>query len=232
MSDGKPPPDEYEEGFEIVDDDDVSKEARQEPPRKKRRRKKRPSRHSVESSDRRAESDSESWALPLLLLGAGVVMCLIASVGIMGKAHAFRAIGFMLLYLIVMIPLAIGVLMIVGTYVGIDYGEFKRALLSLSAIAFFNNGIIWVLELGRVPVYGSLFICGLVCLGLFMTLFRLDMWEANISIVAINILEFSARFVFIMALISTDRTLDKKRDREAPVHLAPADTEEIDPPKE
>lgn len=232
MSDAKRPLNDDEPGYEVVEEDNTPQKPDDDQPRKKRRKKKRRVRRSTEISRTPDEAEGESWVLPLLLLGAGVVMCLIASVGIMGKAHAFRAIGLMLLYLIIMIPLAIGVLMIVGMYIGIDYGEFKRAILNLSAIAFFNNGIIWLLELGRLPIYGSLFICGLVCLGLFMTLFQLDMWEANISIAAINILEFSARFVFIMAIISADRPFDKKRDREAPVHLAPADTEEFDPQKE
>src|SRR5262245_49347987 len=143
MSDGKRPPDDDQADYEVVEEDNAPAPSDEARPRKKRRKKKRRPRRSLEPAHRTEVSESGSWALPIGRLIAGVIMCLVASVGVAGKDHALRAIGGMLVYLIIIIPLIIGLLMVVGSFAGIDYGEFKRAILNLAAIAFFNNGIIW-----------------------------------------------------------------------------------------
>ena len=123
----------------------------------------------------------------------------------------FRAVSGMILYLLLLIPLAIGTLIGVGIFAGIDYGEYRQAILNLAAIASFNNGIIWMLRVGKHASLWCVVTCGLICFGLFMLLFDLDMWEADISLVAVNAVEFAARLIVVLAIVTSQRHAEKKR---------------------
>ena len=72
------------------------------------------------------------------------MMSLAAAGGLGGKGYVFRAVAEMFVYLILLLPLSVDALMAVGTYAGVSYGEWKMAILNLSAIAYFNNGIMWL----------------------------------------------------------------------------------------
>lgn len=190
------------EDVEVVDDE----QERVAVPRqhgKLRRRKKKINVHEEDEKFRR----SVTW----FMLAVGVLMCFGGAINIAGRGAAFRAIWQMCLYLIIMIPVAVGTLMVLGMLVGIDYGEYKRAFLKLTAIAFMNNGVLLVVDGSGAPFLVTLPICMLVCYGLFMVLYDLDFWEAWISITTIQMVEFGAKFLLMMAMMASERHKEKKQ---------------------
>jgi hypothetical protein len=187
------------------DDDDRPRKKRplddgdDDRPRKKKKVKKKRSSSLYDDLEDRDKPifDVGDWVMSGLLFSTGLILSFMSSVGIAGTDHAFKALGVMFLGLIVLIPLVVGTLMIVGMLVGIDYGEYKSAIIKLTAVATFNNGLLWLAQWIGIPWFVAIAMCGIFCFGLFMGLFELDTWETNISLAAINGMQFLARLLLM-----------------------------------
>ncbi len=187
--------DDEERGYELVGDEDAVPTENSAPSDRPRRKKRRPRR----SADIESEINENSgwWVQPLLLIAPGVIMCLFAAAKIAGVGQMAATIVAMCVYMIVVIPVLIVALMFIGSLLGIDYGEYKRAIANLTAIAFFNNGLMWMFAMGHIPLFLSFVVCGIVAFVLFMWLFELDYWETKITILALNIAEFGAQLLMM-----------------------------------
>jgi hypothetical protein len=176
-----------------LDDEDEDR------PRKKKKVKKKRSSSLYDDLEDRDKPifDVGDWVMSGLLFSTGLILSFMSSVGIAGTDHAFKALGVMFLGLIVLIPLVVGTLMVVGMLVGIDYGEYKSAIIKLTAVATFNNGLLWLAQWIGIPWFIAIGLCGIICFGLFMGLFELDTWETNISLAAINGMQFLARLLLM-----------------------------------
>jgi hypothetical protein len=163
--------------------------------------------------------------LPLLLIVAGLALSFVAAGGVAGSDHAWRALAYMAGGLAAVIPVTIGVLVVAGMLLGIDYGELKAAILKLAAVAVVNNSILWTgdwigFSFWAIPV------AGIVCFVLFLTLFGLDAWEATMSLVAVNLIQFVAKLALVALMMTQERFEERKRKREqaaAPALLAARD---------
>ena len=144
-------------------------------------------------------------------------MSLAAAGGLGGKEFVFRAVVGMIFYLIILLPLSIGTMMFIGSYAGVNYGELKPAILKLSAIAYLNNGIMWVNAWAGAPSYMGVLLCSFVCFGLFMMLYDLDVWEAWISIIALNAVQFTAQIFVLTAIAAAENHAEKKKGIRPPV---------------
>jgi hypothetical protein len=156
--------------------------------------------------------DVGDWIMAGLLFSTGLILSLVSAVGRMGSDHVFRALGVMFLSLLVLIPLVVGTLMIVGMLLSIDYGEYKVAIVKLAGVATFNNGLLWLAAWIGIPWFIAIGLCGLICFGLFMGLFELDVWETNISLAAVQTMQFLAMLLIVYLAFAQARH-EARKDR-------------------
>jgi hypothetical protein len=185
------------------DDEDV--------PRKKKKRRRRLEEQTPEEEEAERERHNAivDWGVPLALMLFGFGMMMFASLSIGKKDTGMAAVstGFMLIstlvFALVSIPITIVGLMAIGMLLGIEYGTPLSAIRNLAAICFIANGIMFLGSaflsgLGGIIVYP---IAGLVTFGLFMTLFRLDVWETWVSLIGLNLISKALSLVLFMILI-------------------------------
>jgi hypothetical protein len=210
------------------DDDDRPRRSRRDDdyddddrPRKKKIRKKKQRGLYNELEDKSPHKfDVGDWIMSGLLFSTGLILSLVSAVGIMGSDHAFKALGVMFLSLLLLIPLMVGTLMIVGMMVSIDYGEYKMAIIKLAGVATFNNGLLWLAHWIGIPWFIAIGLCGLICFGLFMGLFELDTWETNISLAAVQTMQFLAKLLIIYLAFAQARheaRKDRSGDDDVPI---------------
>jgi hypothetical protein len=185
---------------EPVEDRDDRPEPAKPKPKKKRR-----VQPTTVDDDGQAARDQAlkefEWIWPLILLAAGVVLTFVGGFGAAGPIGAFQTLLVMVLGLLVTIPVTIIALMGIGMLVGIEYGRLGPAILKIAAIAFIVNGIYFVGEWMKLPVFIVFPIGCAVSFALFMTQFDLDTWETNASVGAVNVMTFIATMVMVGFLV-------------------------------
>lgn len=155
-----------------------------------------------ESRDRALREFEFIW--PLILLVAGMAMTFVGAFGASDGVSAFVTVAVMAVGLIITIPLSIVVLMVIGLFLGIEYGRIGPAILKIAAISFVVNGVYFLGSWASLPFFVIFPIgCG-VSFGLFMAQFDLDTWETNASVGSLNIMTFIANIVLIGFLVVAD----------------------------
>lgn len=157
------------------------------------------------------EKTAEEWLFPSIVFGIGILLTL-AAAAIVASQNSFIAIAVVVMMVltlvecVLMIPFAVGALMLVGKLCGIEYGTLTHTIRSLGAIIAIDTGIYWMggalasyipcvawpvtLVLGFVATYG-----------LFMKFFELDAMEARISIMAINFVTGVGTFLGVIITV-------------------------------
>jgi hypothetical protein len=214
-------------GFEVVEDEPAAKprpprrlraEAAEEPDpprpaRPKRTKKFRKQLPAEEDDSHERALRHYEWVVPSIVLGVGVILTGVGTVGVAGKEGALHDIGVMTVGLFVSVPLTIGALMVGGILMGIEYGRVGPAILKIAAITLVVNGVLWIGDWARLPGMLTLPVACLISFGLFMTMFDLDTWETNASLGMVNALTFLAHLIIATFLIVAESKADRKRDR-------------------
>lgn len=184
------------------DDDDAPR------PKKKKRRRDLTLTPEDEEAEQAKDNAIHEWGVPLSLMLFGLGMMMFAAFR-MGKADAGVAalstaamFGFTFLYALVIIPVTIVALMVIGMMIGIEYGTPLSAIRNLAAICFISNGIMFLGSsfAGGMAGIIAIPIAGVVSFGLFMTLFRLDVWETWISLVGLNLMSKALQFLMLIVM--------------------------------
>ncbi len=208
-----------------IDDEDDRYEDEDDRPRKMKRRKEAAAGKPV---DEEANSVLTEWVGPIFMVVAGLVMTVVGTWGVAKGPEAaiapmaavvIRVVGEM-----ISIPVTIIALMVIGSVFGIEYGTFFGAVRGLAAMGFLVGGLTDIFTWSKLPVFMYEPIIALIGLGLFMVLFRLDIWETLVTIFCLNVLSwvFSVvTFLIILAVLAKsggklDRDDDglKPRDRQ------------------
>lgn len=190
------------EAGERVDERDLSQFNDLKPGKKKLsaadRKRIRAEKRRLEREER--EKSAEEWLFPSVIFGIGILLSL-AAAALVAYQNTFAGIAVVVLLIVtviesvILIPVAVGALMLVGKVCGIEYGTLTHTVRSLASIIAIDIGIYWLgaalstyamcvawpiaLVLGFVTTYG-----------LFMKYFDVDAMEARISIGAINFVTF------------------------------------------
>ncbi len=197
----------------VPDDDDEPVRV----PRKKKKKK----RVAEEPVD---EPGANEWIIPLVLMGIGLVMTLVGTIGIArgdpeyglsaGAAVAVRLLG-----QVIAIPVTIVALIGIGTVMGIEYGTLTSTIRNLAAMGLFMGGLLDVFEWMHLPWFVYQPIMLILGLGLLMSLFGLDVDEAMATMVGLNLLAFllkSAIFILVMMIVHKEANKGGSRDRPTP----------------
>ena len=157
------------------------------------------------------EKNAQEWLFPSVIFGIGIVLT-VAAAAIIASHNAFVAIAVVVMMVltlvecVLMIPFAVGALMIVGKLVGIEYGTLTHTVRSLAAIIAIDTGIYWMggalasyIPCVAWPVAMVLGFCATY--GLFMKFFELDAMEARISIGAINFVTGVGTFLGVIVTV-------------------------------
>jgi hypothetical protein len=225
----RPEPDDADDaGFDVVDEPAAKLKPRPprrlraeaaeapDPPRSARPKRKKKFRKHIpveeDDSHERALRHFE-WVVPSIVLGIGVILTIVGTVGVAGKEGALHDIGVITVGLFVSVPLTIGALMVGGILMGIEYGRVAPAILKIAAITLVVNGVLWIGDWARLPGMLTLPVACLISFGLFMTMFDLDTWETNASLGMVNGLTFIAHLIIATFLIVAESKADRKRDR-------------------
>jgi hypothetical protein len=141
------------------------------------------------------QKNAEEWLFPSIVFGIGILLSLAAAV-IIGAQSPVVGIAVLVMLVItlvesvLMIPLAVGALMVVGKLCGIEYGTLTHTVRSLAAIIAFDVGVYWfgasLFPLTWISWPIALVVGFIATYGLFMKFFDVDVMEARISIGAIN----------------------------------------------
>ena len=173
-----------------------------EKPRKKKKKKvDKLSQQLLEKVDRDQESRDAAlrhfeWVMPAVVLAIGFVMTVVGAFGV-STINGIVTLGIVCAFVVIFVPLVIAGLMLLGMVVGIEYGRLGPAILKLAAITFVSNGIMCIGDWMRLPGFVVFPISCFICFGIFMTLFDLDVWEANVSSGVVNVLCFVANIILI-----------------------------------
>lgn len=198
------------------DDDDDST------PRKKRRRvgkdgkKYKLDRYMV---DEKPPTMMEQWGAPLFMMVAGLLMTIVGTIGLARQPDAlmnpFLAVIGAVIFQFISIPLTIVALMGIGMVFGIEYGTLGNAVRSLAGMNFLINGLLTVFDWSGLPFYVYEPIIMIVGIGLFMSLFKLDINETMVTMFAMNILSFLFKILLFIILIAVLVTASKRSGKDS-----------------
>jgi hypothetical protein len=122
------------------------------------------------------------FIIPLILLGIGIVVLLVAAFALGGTKPAKGTLAFALTILFAQIPATIVVLYVVSTLADITYGYFWPAILKLAAITIFVEGLAFVGMMLGYPIWSRVVLFPVVWF-LFSFLFELDFTDTFYSLV-------------------------------------------------
>ncbi|QDU24261.1 hypothetical protein [Urbifossiella limnaea] len=205
--------------FEVVDDTEVEVSAKSrtaevrkparaaraddddDRPRKKKAKKGGGARtgddYADEVREQRLREFEYTWPTVFLVLGVGM-----AVTGAIGSGGGEGALSVILVIagLFFSIPVSIATLMGVGLVCGINYGRFGPAILKIAAVTFVVNGVYFLCEWFKVPIFIAGPIGCAAAFGLFKTMFDLDNGETNTSMGAINVVSFLLKWLVIVVV--------------------------------
>lgn len=172
-------------------------------PRKKKRRK---GAVAAAPGEDKENSALAEWAGPVFLMVMGLALSVVGTWGMAtgpdaaiapAAAVALRVVGEF-----IAIPITIVALMVIGSVFGIEYGTFTQAVRSLAAMGFLVSGLMDVLDWAGLPFFVYQPIIFMIGLGLFMTLLRLDVWEALVTMFGLNLLSWVFQFVMLLVILA------------------------------
>ncbi|MFO0799740.1 MAG: hypothetical protein U0804_19895 [Gemmataceae bacterium] len=180
-----------------ADDDDDDDRPRKKPAKKKGGRAKTGDEYADEVREQRLREFEYTWPTVFLVLGIGM-----AVTGAIGSAGGTGALSVILVIagLFFSIPVSIATLMVVGAVCGINYGRFGPAILKIAAVTFVVNGVYFLCEWFKVPIFVAGPIGCAAAFGLFKTMFDLDNGETNTSMGAINVVSFVLKWLIILVV--------------------------------
>jgi hypothetical protein len=215
----------------VDDEDDRDDRSDDEDDRPRKNKKRRKEAAAGKPIDEETNNVIAEWVGPLFMMVLGLALTVISTWGMAKGPEAAVAPAAAVLIRVVgeviTIPITIVALMVIGSVFGIEYGTFTHAVRSLAAMGLLINGLMDILGwAGLAPfVYQPLIFA--IGLGLFMTLLRLDVWEAIVTMFGLNVLTwlFHMMMIFIILMVLSksggkfDRDLDrddgpKSRDRQ------------------
>jgi hypothetical protein len=142
----------------------------------------------------------DQWILPTIALAVGVFGSSLAAANMEGTAGAVSAVVTMLVILAVATPIFIGVLMVVGSVMAIEYGELHWAILKLSAVVAVTNAIFFIcVSWIGLPFFLVYPVSGIIGFAMFMSFFELDVQETVITLGALNLVQ-TALFWIVMGM--------------------------------
>jgi hypothetical protein len=205
-----------------VDDDDRPRAKRRrdededddQPRKKKKKGKKKRGGIALTPEDEEQERENENkiveWGVPISLAVIGLGLAVFGAIKGLGAIGPFFAVMITVGTAVVLIPVTIAALMIIGSLVGIEYGTLGSAIRNLAAITMMVQGVLW-LGMGLDLCMLTWLVTPVLTLAMFMSLFRLDMWEAWITVTLLDALQmgFSMLFFFVIA-VALSRGVDAK----------------------
>ncbi|MGL4419721.1 MAG: hypothetical protein ACRCZF_03565 [Gemmataceae bacterium] len=171
-------------------------------PKPRKKKKKKPGIRISDEEIRDQENLKREWIVGIALVGFGLFLTIVGALKAGGMANAVLAVILTLVGTAVAIPVTIGLLMVIGMMLGIEYGTIGSAVRNLAAIMCLVQGIQWVLAAMGIPFYAYGMLTSIITLGLFMTLFELDVWEANMTTFFLNFFQTVMTVLLIGALIT------------------------------
>lgn len=182
-----------------IDDDD---EEDDRPRRKKRRRK---GVAAASAGDKESSAVAE-WAPPVFMMVIGLILTVVGTWGMAKGPDAaiapMAAVALRVVGELIAIPITIVALMVIGSMFGIEYGTFTHAVRSLAAMGFLISGLMDILDWSGLPFFVYQPIIFMIGLGLFMTLLRLDVWEALVTMFGLNLLSWLFQFLMLIVIIA------------------------------
>ena len=97
---------------------------------------------------------------------------------------------------------AIVALMVIGSMFGIEYGTFTNAVRSLAAMGFLIGGLTDAFAWSKLPFFVYEPIIFLIGIGVFMALFRLDVWETIVTMFCLNVLSWVFQIVALLVIVA------------------------------
>jgi hypothetical protein len=184
-------------------EDDRDDHRDEDRPRKKKRR----TGSAVGSpADDEAGNAVADWVGPIFLMILGLALGIAGTVGLARQPDAMMnpalAATGMVVWQLITVPLTIIGLIVIGSLFGIEYGTFVHTIRNLAAMGFLVNGMMAALDWAGLPFYMYQPLIFMVGLGLFMALFRLDVWEALVTMFGLNIMSFVFKIVAVMILFA------------------------------
>jgi hypothetical protein len=215
----------------VVEDDDED-----DAPRKPKKKKK-----TAKLLEEDGQNAFAEWAPSLGILLVGLILSVMGTIGVSKHEDSFMspglAVAFMLVTQVISIPLTIAGLMIVGSLFGIEYGTFMGAVRNLAAMSFLTTGMMATFDWMRIPSFVYQPIIFMVGVGLFLALFRLDVWETFITMFMLNVLSwvfYIAMFFVLIAVLVTGSKMggggSDIDDGDDPPGLVGDDMDDDDPP--
>ncbi len=157
------------------------------------------------------------WAGPVFMMVVGLLLTVVGTWGMAKGPEAavapVAAVGLRVAGELIAIPVTIIALMVIGSMFGIEYGTFTHAVRSLAAMGLLVSGLMDVADWARLPPFLYQPVIFLIGLGLFMTLLRLDVWEAIVTMFGLNLLSWLFQFIMVIIIIAMLSSKMKKEGR-------------------
>lgn len=146
------------------------------------------------------------WAPPVFMMVIGLILTVVGTWGLAKGPEAavapMAAVAIRVVGELIAIPITIVALMVIGSVFGIEYGTFTHAVRSLAAMGFLVSGLMDVFDWAGLPYFVYQPIIFAIGLGLFMTLLRLDVWEAIVTMFGLNLLSWVFQFVMLIVIVA------------------------------
>lgn len=157
------------------------------------------------------------WAAPVFLMVAGLAMTCLGTYGIAKHPDYGISPGLAVMIAVIgefiSIPITIVALIFIGSLFGIEYGSIFSAIRNLAAMGFLTGGLVDVFEWGGLPDMIYMPIIFLINVGLFMTLFGLDVFETMVTVFMLNVLSWLMSIAMLFILVALLMSAEKKRER-------------------
>lgn len=186
------------------EEDDRDRDDEDDRPHKKTKKRRR-GMAAAPAEDKESSAVVE-WAPPVFMMVIGLVLTVVGTWGMAKGPDAaiapMAAVTLRVLGELIAIPITIVALMVIGSMFGIEYGTFTHAVRSLAAMGFLISGLMDVLDWSGLPFFVYQPIIFMIGLGLFMTLLRLDVWEALVTMFGLNLLSWLFQFLMLIVIIA------------------------------
>jgi hypothetical protein len=198
----------------VAEDDDGDDDR----PRKKKGKKGGKGGKPAKGIDEETNSVLMEWAPPLFMILVGLILTCVGMYGIAKNPQYGMAPGLAIVFRIgiecVTIPITIVALIFIGSLFGIEYGSITSAIRNLAAMGFLSGGLVDIFEYAGLPDYAYHPIIFLLGVGLFMSLFGLDVFETMVTMFMLGVMNWLFGMVTFFILLAMLMSAEKKRERE------------------
>jgi hypothetical protein len=199
----------------IADDDDDSERRDEEPTKKKKKK----SQKRIKFEDDTNSHSDLWWILPTCLIVVGLIMCVAGVTGFNASLKADKqsipfVIGFVIGQLIAFMILSVIGLFVGGMLMGIEYGTPLTFAINIAAIAAMILGLEWMVRwiIGDFWQLINL-INSVAAVSMFMTLFKLDLWEVCVSLFSIKVINFLLSIAFLAFVFAAANKEERELER-------------------